>query len=222
MSASTSRYAPSTLIDSCEPDRSRKNATMLAPSPAERDDQHQDVHHVGWVAEPPGRLDEHVDRHAEQQHRVGEGGEDLQPVQAERVVPAFGASAGELDRGEGHAEADHVGEHVAGVGDQRQRVGDDAGHDLHQHEDCEDGERYEEPALVPLSGPDRRVTVIVSGVVISSHSRESGPTCGFRASIERGTSRHDHRRSRLRSRCQPATVTPSATTASPSSSPGCS
>ena len=90
------------------------------------DDEHRAGEHVDRIAEAADRLDEDVDGDAEQQHRVGQGGEDLQAVQAERAVRALVAAAGEVDGGEGHADADDVGEHVAGVRQQGERAGDDA------------------------------------------------------------------------------------------------
>ena len=53
------------------------------------DDEHRAGEDVGRVAEAADRLDEDVDGDAEQQHRVGQGGEDLQPVQPERAVRAL-------------------------------------------------------------------------------------------------------------------------------------
>jgi hypothetical protein len=68
--------------------------------------------------------------------------------------------AGGGDRGERHADAEHVGEHVPGIGQQRQRAGQQGGERLDQHEGGEQGERGPEPAAVPL--PRAVSAVIVS------------------------------------------------------------
>ena len=54
---------------------------------------------------------------------------------------AAAAAVGELDGGERHAEAEDVGEHVAGVGEQGERAGEQAGDDLDDHEDGEQPRR---------------------------------------------------------------------------------
>ena len=71
--------------------------------------------------------------------------------------------AGERGGGEGEADGAGVGEHVGGVGEQRQRVGDEAGDDLDDHEAEDQPEREPELAAVRVGGD--RVAVVV-GVVV--------------------------------------------------------
>src|SRR3546814_2416768 len=80
------------------------------------------------------------------------------------------AARRQLDRRQRHAEADHVGEHVAGVGEQGQRAGGQPGHDLHHHEHAEDAERGEQAALVAGACASRlAVGVAVPLVVTAAH-----------------------------------------------------
>ena len=90
---------------SVAPSRRRRERDEVGDEADDGDDEHRPGEHLGRVAEAADRLDQHVDRDAEEQHGVGEGGEDLEPVEAEGAVPAAGAAVGELDGGEGHAEA---------------------------------------------------------------------------------------------------------------------
>ena len=107
----------------------------IGEQPEHGDHQHLDAEHLGFAAETANGLDEHPDRDAEQEECVDECGQDLEPVEPERVrrspvaAPLLEAR-GELDRGERHAEPDDVGEHVARVGQQRERVGDHGGDGL--------------------------------------------------------------------------------------------
>ncbi len=140
--------------------------------PERGDDEHRYAEDLGFSAEAPDGLDEHVDGHAEQEQRVDEGGEDLEPVEAERVLTGLGPAlvpAGELDGGEGHAKPDDIGEHVARVGQQGEGVGEDPADGLdeekHQDEDEGDGEAL----LVAGSSPQAAGPVVVSG----AHHRTS-------------------------------------------------
>jgi hypothetical protein len=60
-------------------------------------------------------------RDADEDGRIGDGREDLDPVVAERLRRG-GRSAGEPDREQGEADAGGIGEHVARVGEQRARL----------------------------------------------------------------------------------------------------
>ena len=110
------------LSDSLAPLRSRAKATRLAARPRQATTRSIPLRHLGRIVEATDRLHEHVHRHAEQQHGVGEGGEDLEPVEPERLVAAIAASRRQLDGGQRHAESEHVGEHVPGVGQQGQEI----------------------------------------------------------------------------------------------------
>ena len=99
------------------------------------------------------RLDRDDRREDEQGDAVGLGGEDLDPFEAEGH-PALGRAAGEPDRDQREADRRRVGEHVGGVGEQRQRVGDDPGHHLGGHE-AED-QRQRDPQLAAVGVGARR------------------------------------------------------------------
>ena len=120
------------------------------------DDEHRDAQHLGLVEQPSRRLHHHVDGDREEQERVDERGEDLESVQPERVLAGWLPVAngtvdaaravvptGELDRGQGHPEADDVGQHVPGVRQQCQRVGEEAGNGFDDEErgDQTEGDR---------------------------------------------------------------------------------
>jgi len=103
----------------------------------ERHDQHQSPVHLGWVAEAADRLDD--DRRAQHQdHRsVGLRGEDGAAMPAEAALRR-GCPSGESQRVERRCEGYHVGQVVARVGQQPDRVG----HDTHHHL-CDDDDQVE-------------------------------------------------------------------------------
>ena len=128
------------------------------------DDQHRHTEHLGLTGQPAHRLDEDVDRHAEEQEGVDEGGQDLQSVQAERVLPPvrlLGVTTGQLDRRQRHAEAEDVGEHVPGIGEEGQRVGQDPADGLDHEEHGDEAEGDGQALLVTGTGPQRPGPVIV-------------------------------------------------------------
>ena len=155
--AAMTRYlppaAPSTFSDSFEPARSKREGDEVGGEAEHRDDEHRRVVDVRSVPEATDRLDQDVGGDAGEQHGVGQGGEDLQAVQPERAVPALAATAGELDRRQGHADADHVGDHVAGVGEQGQRVRQQPGDDLDDHEHGEHDEGGEQRTACAVHRP---------------------------------------------------------------------
>ena len=75
-------------------------------------------------------------------------------------LPAGAPRRASSDRGERHADAEDVGEHVAGVGEQGQRAGGQADDELQRHEGRADAEGDPQPAEV--LGAPRRHTVAVS------------------------------------------------------------
>ena len=78
-------------------------------------------------------------------------------------------TGGQLDGSQRHAQADDVGEHVAGVGQQRQRVGQEAGDRLDDEEDGDEDERHGQGPLMTLAGAQRASAVLV--VVAMAHAR---------------------------------------------------
>jgi len=91
----------------------------------------------------------------DQRRAVGHRGKDPHPVVAVRPLGVGWATR--LDDGEpGQAEGDHVGEDVAGVGEQRQRVRDQAGRRL---DDKDQGGQEER---LPESSPGQVAVVVVA------------------------------------------------------------
>ena len=91
-----------------------------------------------------------------------------------------------------------VGEHVRRVGEQRQRVGQDAGDDLDDHEGRDDAQRDREPAAV---GVGRRA-VVVMGVAVRVLVRHAlSVLAGRRAAARRGSRRSTRTAT---ARCRPA------------------
>jgi len=61
------------------------------------------------------------------------------------------SAAGQAGRHERHRERDGVGQHVAGVRQQRQRGGQHARHDLHHHEGEDQGQRQNQRAQIGVA-----------------------------------------------------------------------
>ena len=89
-------------------------------------------------------------------------------LERDRRRAAF-ESGRQLDGGERHADADHVGQHVAGVGQQRQRVRDEPGDRLDDEEREDDRERDQQASSVAFTGAGKARAV----VVIGAHQRSS-------------------------------------------------
>ncbi len=106
--------------------------------------QDQPGPHVRRLDEPVDRLEDDEAGDHQQRDAVGLRGEDLQASEAERER-ALGRARGELERQQREAERARVGEHVAGVGEQRERVGDDARGDLAGHHEQDQRQRAPQP-----------------------------------------------------------------------------
>ena len=127
---------------------------------------------MGRVVEPPDRLGEYVAGYCEQQHRVGQRGDDLQPVEPERALAVGGRAAGGGDRCQRHADAEGIGGHVPGVGQQRERAGCHPHHDLHEQEhdhECEGDAQTTGVASTRTRQLPVRVAVVVVGGVRGAH-----------------------------------------------------
>ena len=70
---------------------------------------------------------------AEQEHRVDDGGEDLEPQVAEGAADARG-TGGEPDRQQGEADPADVGEHVPRVGQEGKAVRECRGDELDEED----------------------------------------------------------------------------------------
>src|SRR5436190_9433128 len=106
------------------------------------------------------RLDRDADRDRQQRGAVHEGGEDLESQQSEGALRRGGAlrQVGDTER---ESERSDIGEHVAGVREQRQRVRHPAAHRLREHHDGADAQhdRYAAPALCAQRGAVRALNV---------------------------------------------------------------
>ena len=80
-----------------------------------------------------GGLDDDPGGDREEREAVDEGGEHREAVEAVGA-PRVGRAAGDAEGEPGHRERGEVGQHVAGVGDQRERAGEEAAGDLDEHE----------------------------------------------------------------------------------------
>ena len=110
-------------------------------------DQHQVGHDDEAVVKPVDRLDYDPDRDGEQGESVDERGQHREAAEAE--------GAFRIRRPSGHAEADpgkretaEVRQHVAGVGHQGQRAGEDAAHKLDSHEAAGEQRRNRDAVFV--------------------------------------------------------------------------
>ena len=98
-----------------------------------RDGEHQAALDRARVGEPLDRLDDDPGGDREEREAVDEGGEHREPVEAVGAA-RVGRAAGDAEGEPGHRQRGEVGQHVPGVGDQRQRAGEEAAGDLDQHE----------------------------------------------------------------------------------------
>ena len=130
--------------------------------PGQGDGEDQAAVDAGRVDQPAHALDRDDRRQHQQGDPVRLGGEDLDPFEAEGHA-ALGRAAGEPDRDQREADRGGVGEHVGGVGEQRQRVGDDPGHHLGRHEAEDQREGDRQLAAVGV----RRGAVAVAGVGVA-------------------------------------------------------
>ncbi len=179
-----------------ECDRSSSTTTALATSPASATTIIGTPGIVGRVAEPLERLVEDERGDAEQQHRVGDGGEHLGAVPAVGARRRRAAVAGEQHRGQAHEHRDQVGEHVAGVGQQRDRVDQQRGRQLEGEEGGQDRRGDEHPADTGVG-----IAVIVSGTHV----------CNLCVKTHMSQGRRQNQADQNRVSCMPATTRPRGT-----------
>ncbi len=122
--------------------------------PGDADHEHPASERLHRVAEPLQGLDDDPDRDRDERHPVRERCEDLRAPVAEAAVGSRGPRA-EPRREERESEAAGVAEHVAGVGQERERVGRVAGDHLDHREDRHERERTRERPPVALAGGGR-------------------------------------------------------------------
>ena len=114
--------------------------------------------HVRRRDQPPDRLVDDQRGEHEQRHAVGLRREHLDAAQAERQRRRLRGRRGEPHRDQRERDRGGVGEHVRGVGEQRERVRDDAGGDLDRHEQQDQRQRDRQPATVAIRAVGVRVT----------------------------------------------------------------
>ena len=96
-------------------------------------DGHDAAVHLGGVLQATDGFDDQQGGHHHQGSRVGLGGQDGAAVVAE-TAPSRGTAQAEAHGEQRQRYRRHIGEVVGGVGEQAERVGDDAEHHLHHHE----------------------------------------------------------------------------------------
>ena len=134
-----------------EPAWRRKALDQVDEQADGRDRQHRDAGDRMRRTEPLPGLGEDVAGHRRQHQGVGECGEDLDPV-----VPVGPAgrwpTLRELHGGQGQDQAGDVRQHVAGVGEEREAAGEEAGRDLDGQESAGQPEDDREPAPAGVMG----------------------------------------------------------------------
>lgn len=130
---------------------------------------------VWRLAEAADGFPQDVARNTDEEDGVGQGAEDPEAVEPEAASASGAAAVGEVDVGEGHGEAEDVGGHVAGVGEEGEGAGGDADDDLHDEYGTDDTEGYGETASVACAGAAGSGVVVV---VVAAHEARSRPTPG--------------------------------------------
>ena len=143
---------------SLSPERSTKKARTLTPKPAAA------IHSIGAPRTATGeysRCTASVDdpcRDREQRDAVDERDEHGEAVEAVGAAPV-GRLPREPEADPGEREAREVGQHVAGIGEQRQRAGENAADDLGDHEAARQQRGEPDAALVGRVAMAVRVTM---------------------------------------------------------------
>ncbi len=132
---------------SLSPVRSTRNASTLTARPAAA------IHSIGAAEDRDGRveplhgLDDDPGGDREQRDAVDERDEHGEAVEAVGAAPV-GRLARQPEADPGEREAREVREHVARIGEQRQRAGEDAADDLGHHETARQQRSDADAALV--------------------------------------------------------------------------
>ena len=216
--------------------RQRPRRAEVDRRPEQADHDHDPALDVGRVAEPAHGLDaDHAGQH-EQRGAVDLRAEDLGAPEAEGEAPGRRPRR-QAQRHEGEPDRAGVGEHVRGVGEQRERVRQQARHDLDDHEAEDQPEREPQLAAVGVG----RDPVVVMAVVVGHGDRftacppppnpagSSWGSCSSHAGVRRMWPRTSPRRcpppaggrrsSPARSRCPAVPATRASSTAGSTSTP---
>ncbi len=106
---------------------------MFTGKPGTGNHQHRAAEHRPGLHEAPDRLVDDPNRDSENGEAVGEGNQRFHA--AEAVGEAHrGRAFGEMEGIPGEPQRDGIGQHVAGIGEQRQRAGDPAADRFRDHE----------------------------------------------------------------------------------------
>jgi len=133
------------------PARRSRDRDAVRDEPADGDDDHRPRCDGRRLEQPPPGLEQDISRDREQDQCVDDRGEDLEPIEAEAPA-ARRRTRGEPDRRQREAGPHDVGEHVPGVGQEREAVRGQADHDLGDEERARDPEHDDQPAPVRPRG----------------------------------------------------------------------
>ena len=143
------------------------------------DDQHRHAQHLDRLEHALDGLEADHRRDEEQGEAIGECGQNLETIKAVGALPVGGAP-GDTHRQVGEREGGRVGQHVAGIGEQRQRAGDDAAGRFGDQRHGRQQAGQQQPALVLLAAPVRMSrTVAVSGAVTVTVSHAFSSTVPY-------------------------------------------
>ena len=105
-----------------------------------RSENQRNTGDFGSVADARDRLVHDERRNTEQQNGIGDGGQHFRPMPAESPCRCGTSLAGEHECDQAHRHAEHIGEHVARIGEQAERAdrhGDGRLDDEKHHQDRE-------------------------------------------------------------------------------------
>ncbi len=134
---------------------------------AGRDAHHRSGEHLVRIAEALDRFPHQPHDDEPQEQTVDQGRQDLDARQGPGV-PRGGGATGHPERPQREQERRRVGEHVAGVGEQREAARDERADDLDHQHDQRDAQHQGQPAAVV---GERAVPMPVS--VVGAHQRAS-------------------------------------------------
>ncbi len=152
------------------------------------DEDGQAVHRLR-VDQAPHRHEGEEGRHHQQGDPVAGGGEDLGPLEPERPGPS-GRSGRQMQGPEGETEGAGVDQHVAGVGQQRQRVGRQGHHHLGDHEPHDQDHGGHQPPPVAGGREPVPMRIVARMIVVAMVAH---PAQDSQARFLRGGARQDGR-----------------------------
>ena len=147
-------------------------------------DQHDPAAHLGRGDQPANRGVADPGSDQEQRDSVHLGREHLDSPQPVGPAPG-GRPGGDTDGSDRESERKRVGEHVTGVGQERERVRDDPESDLYCHHSREERQRQEKRAPVVAAPIGTRCEGTM--LVLATHARVPGRrhTRSLRAYLDR-------------------------------------